>query len=130
MLGRLRRRVIRRRAFALVLLAAIMGFTVEPVVGVVRDGDVHHETAAEAAAHSGLASADHAHEQTDSRSSEHTDGSHEHGSSADHCSHAHGPALLGAFAFEIATTQKLFSFDEPVRIRMSTPTALTHPPRA
>ena len=77
MLTKLRRRVVRRTAF--LLLAAIMGFTVEPVMGVVRDGEVHHETAVEAATHSGLLHADHAHEQGDSPATGDTQGDHEHG---------------------------------------------------
>ena len=128
MLGSLRRRVVRRAAF--VLLLAIMGFTLEPVVGVVRDGDVHHETAAEAATHSGLATAGHAHEQNDSQTSEDSESDHEHGSNADHCTHAHGIAhpAMPSFDFFAAMTWLEISFSQASQ--SLTPTSATPPPNA
>ena len=128
MLGRFRRGPVRRISF--VILAAITVFTLEPVMGVVRDGAVHHETSARAAAHSFLAGAGHAHGTIESDRADDSGQRHEHGSSADHCSHAHGLALVGTFVFEIGTTETLLSFDEAARNPMHTPTALTHPPRA
>lgn len=126
MLTKLRRRVVRRTAF--LLLAAIMGFTVEPVMGVVRDGEVHHETAVEAATHSGLLHADHAHEQGDSPATGDTQGDHEHGSNADHCTHSHGVAHPAMLSFGFFTTIALFetSFSQPLQSLL--PTSATPPP--
>jgi hypothetical protein len=128
MLGSLRRRVVRRAAF--VLLLAIMGFTLEPVVGVVRDGEVHHETAAEAATHSGLATAGHAHEQNDSQTSEDSESDHEHGSNADHCTHSHGIAhpAVPSFEFFAALTWLEASYSRPIQSLL--PTSATPPPNA
>lgn len=133
MLRRLRTRVIRKSAFVSLLLAAIMGFTVEPVVGVVRDGGVHHETAVEAAAHSSLASADHAHEHNESSETPAPDGtetSHEHGSNADHCTHSHGIAYPAVLCFDFFTTTSWLETDFSQPNQSVLPTSATPPPNA
>jgi len=113
------------------MLSALALTSVEPVVGASRDGEVHDGAAVEAPlhAHSQVAGADgRAHEKGADPGP--LNGGHEHDSNVGHCSHAHGPALLGAFTFEIPATETLLTFDEPVPSPMSTPAALTHPPRA
>ena len=113
------------------MLSALALSSVEPVVGASRDGKVHDEAAVDAplAAHCQVnRPGDCAHEKGADPGP--LNGGHEHDSNVGHCSHAHGPALLGAFAFEIGATETLLTFDEPVPSPMSTPTALTHPPRA
>lgn len=130
MLRRLRTRVIRKSAFVVLLLATVMGFTVEPVVGTVRDGDVHHETALEAASHFSLAAADHSHEQSELPAPADSDGGHEHGSNSDHCTHAHGMAHPTMLSFELFTTSTRVeaSYFQPVHSVPST--CATPPPNA
>lgn len=84
------------RLAALLMLFAVIGSQVESMVGVLRDGAVHHESQATAAAHSlqTLATGEHGHE--DDSSSEHShDSGHQHGTSADHCTHQHSPVWTG-----------------------------------
>ena len=105
----------------------------EPVVGVVRDGGVHHETAVEAAAHSSLASAGHAHEQSEASESPARDGTesnHEHGSTADHCTHSHGIAHPAVFSFEFFTAMSWLEDSSSQPAQSLFPTSATPPPNA
>jgi len=97
----------------LVFLTLPIGSNVEPVVGELRDGTVHHESAAAAAAHRPAAPGEHGHEDGSSQSSQHEHGSqHQHGSTADHCTHAHGTALPAAMAVSFtAVVVKLETID-------------------
>ena len=70
---------------ALLMLFTIAFSQTETVMGLLRDGVVHHESAAAAAVHALAAEGEHGHE----------DGAphgpnHEHGTPADHCTHQHG----------------------------------------
>lgn len=83
------------------LLAFVAGGAVEPMAGLARDGIVHHESAAQAGVHSATAQAgEHGHEDGGTLSSdqEHEPG-HDHGTSRDHCTHAHGNALAQSVRF-------------------------------
>lgn len=138
MLGTIRCRVVRK--FSLVLLAAVMVSAVEPVVGLARDGAVHHETAAEAATHNGLANADHAHEtddaaetdveQTEAPLPSDSDERHEHGSNADHCTHMHGIACPALPVFEHFSTVTWLEDPGTRPVRSHLPTSSTPPPNA
>lgn len=72
------------------LAAVLMLFTIafsqtETVMGLLRDGGVHHESAAAAAVHSEYGQGEHGHEDGAPHGPE-----HEHGTPADHCTHQHG----------------------------------------
>jgi hypothetical protein len=89
-----------RRAIALTLLALMALTSVESAEGLVRDGEVHHESSATAAAHASDLSGEHGHEDVEPSSQPEEEGSapqhgpdHQHGTGADHCTHAHGPAI-------------------------------------
>ncbi|MGD2045400.1 MAG: hypothetical protein PVH96_04195 [Gemmatimonadota bacterium] len=92
----LRRYVRRGLAFSILLAYAVSA--AEAVVGVVRDGDVHHESALAAAVHRAEHLPDHAFEQGghDAHGSDHG-----HGSSSDHCTHIHGVSLPALCQFEL-----------------------------
>lgn len=92
-----------RRAIALVLLIISAASPIEAVAGELRDGEIHHETSAEASRHSATSMGEHGHEHGrtfEDESHDHAtdegdpDGTeHRHGTGSDHCTHAHGPAL-------------------------------------
>jgi hypothetical protein len=86
-------RTSRKRFQSLLALLVFLTGLVEPVVGESRDGAVHHESSAEAWAHSTMApGGEHGHEDggASSANQAHTQG-HQHGTGQDHCTHAHGP---------------------------------------
>ncbi|MCL7937884.1 MAG: hypothetical protein M8844_06970 [marine benthic group bacterium] len=128
MLGKLRSKVVRR--IALLLLAIVMVSALEPVVGLARDGAVHHETAAEAATHAGLANAAHAHETGESASPTDADGGHEHGSPSDHCTHMHGIACPALPSFGHFSTTCFVEADLTRPVHSFLPTSATPPPNA
>ena len=79
------------RLMALVMLLTLAFSNVETVLGVLRDGEVHHESSASAAAHALQAQGEHGHEDGRTQGTEHEHGpQHEHGTTADHCTHQHG----------------------------------------
>ena len=80
-----------RRFIALALLVGYLASSAEAVLGVVRDGSVHHESTAAAAIHQGEHDGEHGHEDP-GVGAEH-DAEHQHGTSSDHCTHAHGMSL-------------------------------------
>lgn len=85
-----------RRIVASVLLLSAVSASLEPVWGEMRDGQVHHETMAEAYSHAQAMhthhSEAHRHPAVDtSDSHSHDDGSHP--SRGDHCTHQHGTSI-------------------------------------
>jgi len=115
---------------ALAMLLATGFAAIEPVVGLLRDGEVHHENVAEAALHAASHAGDHGHEHS-SETPDHRHGpGHEHGTSADHCTHVHSLALFGAFALQICATESIFSFAEATLHTEAVSADLTRPPRA
>jgi len=118
----------------LIAFALLLGYgitSIEVVLGEVRDGEVHHESAATALDHTQSASTqgEHGHED-EGQNAEHGP-EHEHGTSADHCTHSHSASLPGdqlVLSF-IACTQTL---PAPLATTRSddTPGSLFHPPRA
>ena len=118
-----------RRFLALVLLYATAVSLVEPALGELRDGEIHHESTAAALAHAQFADGDHGHEDAGTPAHEHGR-EHQHGTATDHCTHQHGPAAPaeGALPFVFATAVH-FETEPPVRIAWS-PSLPFHPPRA
>lgn len=126
-----------RRSIALILLIFSTATPLEAVVGTVRHGEVHHETTAKATQHAARATGEHGHEHGPSVHAEDHDASdeehgrrHKHGTGADHCTHAHSPALSvgGTHLVVPATTARLTRLDVPVPSEHSVP-PLHQPPR-
>ena len=113
-----------RRAIGIMLLVAIPISAAESVVGLLRDGAVHHESPAAAAEHAALGIGQgHGH---DDRVP-----THQHGSPADHCTHVHGVA--------VTTTPLQVAFDAPLSVDYQVQRPIRHdwspleelpPPRA
>jgi hypothetical protein len=99
MTGVLRRGQWLRRCAALALLVGYAASTAEATAGLVRDGSVHHESSAAATVHHETSRGDHGHE--DSGTGAKHGSRHQHGTSSDHCTHAHGVGLPAACDFEI-----------------------------
>lgn len=89
-----------RRCVAVALLLGYSASSAEAVVGVVRDGAVHHESAATAAVHNETERGDHGHEDPAAAESEHGR-DHQHGTAGDHCTHTHGTSLPSGYDFEV-----------------------------
>lgn len=83
--------IVLHRLTALLMLLTLAFSNVETVLGVLRDGEVHHESSAVAAGHAMQAQGEHGHEDGRTQGPEHEHGpQHEHGTPADHCTHQHG----------------------------------------
>ena len=82
-----------RPLMALALLASFATSSLEAVAGLVRDGEVHHESTATAAVHAVESTGEHGHEGAQEGFGEEHGPDHEHGTGSDHCTHAHGNAL-------------------------------------
>ncbi|MFQ5549615.1 MAG: DUF2946 family protein [Gemmatimonadales bacterium] len=111
------------------LLGAILISALEPIVGLVNDGDVHHESALVAASHSGSTPAQHAHEDLRHQSSDGKHDGHEHGSAADHCTHAHGALLRATQSLAFVSVERPMESLEIARGRSVTSSSPRHPPR-
>jgi hypothetical protein len=90
-----------RRLIALALLLGYGASAAEAAVGVVRDGAVHHESAAAAAVHQESHHGDHGHEDPGTDAEHGSE--HQHGTSGDHCTHAHGTSLPAVCDLDVAT---------------------------
>ena len=102
----------------------------EVVVGVMRDGEVHHENAGVAAAHAQQSTGDHGHEDS-TRSGQHSHGEdHEHGTSTDHCTHVHSVALLSSSPAPLAVELSEIQFTESAFPRETVSDGFAQPPRA
>lgn len=126
-----------RRFIALILLIFSTATPLEAVAGMVRDGEVHHETAAQATQHAARTTGEHGHEhdlashgQDDDGADEDHGPNHKHGTGADHCTHAHNPALSvgGGNLTVAAISTRLPLLDVPVPSEHIVP-PLHHPPR-
>lgn len=84
-----------RRSIALLTLLLLVGSIAEPALGQLRDGVVHHESTASAASHADGAPSEHGHEDGSPLGHQHGR-EHQHGTSADHCTHLHGLALVAS----------------------------------
>ena len=119
-----------RRVLGLALVIATPVWQLEAVAGVMRDGVVHHEAASAAASHTSATSGEHGHEDG-LPPAQHPHGSqHQHGTPADHCSHAHGFAVVTAFSMGFHS--HVFphpQIEDSVSFAWS-PSDQFHPPRA
>ena len=120
-----------RRTLSVVLLLSFLASSFEAVAGLVRDGSVHHETVTAAFAHASGGAGEHGHE-TEAEAPEQDHGpDHQHGTGADHCTHAHGAALTTPTAVALVDdevwTPPVASQATPSDYRVP---PLFHPPRA
>ena len=87
---------MRLRVISLLSVCLLLtGSVLEPVVGALRDGEVHHESTVIANAHR-LIDPDGTHGHEDAAESDESapdSRDHEHGSATDHCTHVHGAAI-------------------------------------
>ena len=81
--------MILRRLVAVFALFAAVFTVVEPVLGELRDGDIHAEDVIIVADQGAHALAALAHSPRDLAGHSH-EGSHQHGTNTDHCTHQHG----------------------------------------
>lgn len=116
------------------LAALVLGVTTvsgfEPVIGTLRDAQVHHESVMAAGQHAGAAAGDHGHEDPGAGGDHEHGREHEHGAAADHCTHSHGigPTSSLDLTFTATITQQR-STDSVKRVDRSLET-LRHPPKA
>jgi hypothetical protein len=113
------------------VVALLTGSLFEPSAAMLRDGAVHHESPASAAAHGVATAGDHGHEDVQHVPRDHGHGpQHQHGTAADHCTHVHGFALVGVRQPVAAVARPALLAESP-----SFPSARYldhphHPPRA
>ncbi len=102
-----------RRSIALALLLGYSASSAEAAIGVLRDGAVHHESAAAAVIHQETHQGDHGHEDPGAGAEHGSD--HRHGTSSDHCTHVHGLGLPSACGVvEIVTPDRAIVESAPL----------------
>lgn len=106
------RSLLPRGPCLLATAAFLLGGVLEPAWGLLRDGQVHHETTASAGVHAQVTgSGDHGHEDGSDREPGHSHApGHQHGTSADHCTHMHGVGIVSTH--DIGFTVSIVSVDE------------------
>ena len=118
-----------RRFVAFALVFAVSAMQAESVFGALRDGEVHHESGAQALSHSSGSHGDHGHEDGP-LSHQHGD-QHQHGTAADHCTHQHSTAApAAALALAYPPVQYVAPLTPPPAPAGGTLAAPFHPPRA
>jgi ABC-type Zn2+ transport system substrate-binding protein/surface adhesin len=119
-----------RRLLALTLLILTSVSSMEAVVGVMRDGEVHHENPGVAAAHAQESAGDHGHEDAASPGEHSHDEGHDHGTASDHCTHTHSAAVLTSSPPPLVFETVEYHFTESVRPHALASDGFVHPPRA
>lgn len=120
-----------RRIVALLMLVLSFGSMTESVAGVLRDGEVHHESVGAAAAHAARTAGEHGHEDaTPSGNHDRHGPEHQHGTASDHCTHAHDVALPPSFAYDLPAKEALLVYAEPVAHTGIRSHPLFRPPKA
>lgn len=107
-----------------------LGSSAESVVGMLRDGEVHHETSAVALQHAAGSAGEHGHEDVAPSDDEHQNGRHAHGTAGDHCTHTHSEALFPASALALPAQESTVDFIEPSVRLARTFSSPFHPPKA
>ena len=94
-----------RRIVSLALFVAFSVASVEAVAGETRDGEVHHENVGDATMHHNAMGlrGDHGHEDSVPPADQDHGPQHQHGTSADHCTHFHGVGLTATTAVLLAS---------------------------
>lgn len=117
-----------RRLLSLLLLMTVFAYMAEPVLGVLRDGEVHHESGAVAAVHQGQHGVEHGHE--DGPLSHEHGPDHQHGTSADHCTHHHGATLTATFTLAVSSARQAALLPDAPHHALRFLSAPFRPPRA
>ena len=118
-----------RRLIAFALVLAVSAMQAESVLGALRDGQVHHESGAQALSHAQSSQGDHGHE--DGPLSHQHGGLHQHGTAADHCTHQHGTAVpAAALALQYPAVHYIAPLTSQPAPAGDTLAAPFHPPRA
>jgi hypothetical protein len=113
-------------------MLATSGSATESVLGLVRDGAIHHESVAAADAHRWAGAAvGHGHHDLVAPSQPRHDRQHQHGTPADHCAHQHGTAMIVAVVLGPVALQASSQPHADPFLRITPPT-FDHfnPPRA
>jgi hypothetical protein len=112
-----------RRAIAVVLLVMTSASGAESVFGVLRDGEMHHVSAAAAVTHRNA-------DPQSGQGQEDSQPTHQHGTPADHCTHAHGVAIINpAFHFSAGTSISTQHLADPAIHTGRSSLDEFHPPR-
>lgn len=118
-----------RRLTSLLMLLTLTYSSAESVVGVLRDGDVHHESMARAATHAMTSASEHVHASSEEGAPD--DSQHEHGTGADHCTHQHGaPLIAPTISFVAFAVLQHTPPSEPVTLIDRVTDPLKPPPQA
>ncbi len=125
--------MIKRLTTALVIFAWTL-MSVESVVGELRDGDVHHESASAAAQHRAVSAGglghEHAEAPAEGGKGDEQDNNHRHGSSSDHCTHVHGVAMITMPVPPTpASVDHTWDWPSPPAIYFVPAEVLPHPPK-
>lgn len=110
-----------RRWLALGILLAYAASAAEAVVGVVRDGEVHHESTVAAAVHRAEHQSEHGYQHVDHGTH---DADHGHDGSSDHCTHLHGVSVPAACSVEVSTGSR------SVTVALATPSPTDRTPES
>lgn len=120
-----------RRLVAVVALVLSVGSFIEPPLGLLRDGAIHHEGLTEALAHSDTSPGEHGHEDAGVPAGNHDhQGQHKHGTPADHCTHVHGVALAASYTLQFLSGSVEYEFDQQAVIRSTSSKTFLRPPIA
>lgn len=120
-----------RRWTAFILLLGVAVFSVEPGIGALRDGDVHHESGAVAAVHAVLGHFDQAHHNDDAPPTRSAPvGGHRHGTLNDHCTHQHSVVPAAALAVAPDPLPERQPLSVPPVHPAGSSADFFHPPRA
>lgn len=114
-----------RRLAAVLMLLAVTFSSAETVIGELRDGEVHHESTVEAAAHAHGSHNEHGHEDGSSHGPD-----HQHGTSSDHCTHQHGEQLNEVRIILVGPPDASVSFAHPSLFSDRVIEPFPRPPRA
>lgn len=119
-----------RTALATLLLVSFLASSFEAVAGLARDGSVHHEKTTEALAHVSGGTGEHGHEAASEAPTEDHGPDHQHGTGADHCTHAHSAAvLMQAPAATVIPDASMRSLPVSSTLADHREPPLLHPPR-
>ena len=120
-----------KRIIAVIVLLMSAGSYFEPVLGMLRDASVHHESPGAALSHAGAGAGEHGHEDVGDGSPEHQhDGQHQHGTQADHCAHVHGVGMTTVMVFAIPAGTSFVAISESSVPHTRRSSTLLRPPKA
>lgn len=116
----------------LMLVGLLVGSNLEPIVGALRDGVVHHESLVAAGAHQATTpGGEHGHEDGLLAGGRPSHGpGHQHGTAVDHCTHAHGVGAPSSVSVEFAGAVVTVAPEPPAPVTSRLILTLSPPPKA